>query len=131
MESEKNIKKGKTNILAEDDRFIARAYNDGFMRAGYDVIYAEDGAKALEKLKGAKPDIILLDVIMPEKNGFEVLTEIKKDENLKSIPVIILSNLGQDSDIKKGKDLGADDYFIKSNLSISEVLEKIEMHIKK
>jgi DNA-binding response OmpR family regulator len=125
------IKKNKTIFLAEDDRFIARAYNDGFTRAGYDVIYAEDGAKAIEKLKGAQPDIILLDVIMPEKNGFEVLTEIKQDENLKNIPIIILSNLGQDSDIKKGKDLGADDYFIKSNLSISEVLEKIEMHIKK
>ena len=122
-------KKNKV-FLAEDDKFISRAYQDGLGRAGFEVISAFDGEEALKKIKETIPDIILLDVIMPEKNGFEVLEEIKADNKFKKIPVIILSNLGQDTDIQKGRELGAVDYLIKSNFSIGEVVEKIKKYIK-
>ncbi len=113
-------------LLAEDDKFISKAYQDGLGRAGFKVIAAYDGNEALKKAREEKPDIVLLDLIMPEKNGFETLEEIKADNDLKNIPIIILSNLGQDSDIQRGRDLGANDYLIKSNFSIKEVIEKIK-----
>ena len=118
-------------VLAEDDKFISRAYQDGLQRAGFTITTAYDGNEAVAKIKEVKPDLILLDIIMPEKNGFEVIEEIKQDAALSAIPIIILSNLGQDSDIQKGRALGANDYLIKSNLSMSEVIEKIKMYLKK
>ena len=116
-------------LLAEDDKFISKAYQDGLGRAGFEVIAAYDGNEALNKIKSKKPNIILLDLIMPEKNGFEVLEEIKADNDLKNIPIIILSNLGQSSDIQRGRDLGANDYLIKSNFSIKEVIEKMKEYV--
>jgi DNA-binding response OmpR family regulator len=118
-------------LLAEDDVFISRAYQDGLGRAGFNIIAAADGAEALKKAEAEVPDLILLDVIMPIKNGFEVLEELKKNEKLKNIPVIVLSNLGQDSDIEKGRKLGAADYLIKSNHSLREVAEKVSEHLSK
>ncbi len=123
-------KKSKKILLAEDDKFISLAYLDGLKRAGYDVEHAKDGKEALEKIKSYNPDLVFLDIIMPEMNGFEVLEEIKKDEKFKNLPVIILSNLGQDTDITKGKELGAVDYLIKANFSMAEVIEKIEFYLK-
>jgi DNA-binding response OmpR family regulator len=125
MTKQNNEKKIKI-VLAEDDKFISRAYFDGLSRSGFEVTQAFDGNEALIKIKEIKPDIILLDVIMPEKNGFEVLEELKQDDYLKRIPVIILSNLGQESDIQKGRKLGASDYMIKANYSMTEVIEKIK-----
>ena len=119
----------KKILLAEDDKFISRAYKDGMERAGFEMIIAFDGIEAIEKINREKPDLILLDLIMPDKNGFEVLEEIKMDDGLKNIPVVILSNLGQDSDIEKGKALGAADYLIKSNLSMKEVIEKVRFYL--
>lgn len=118
--------KKTTILLAEDDKFISLAYKDGLGRAGYEVIHVENGKEALKKAKNKKPDLILLDVIMPEMNGFEVLEALKKDKSTKNIPVVILSNLGQESDIEKGRKLGAVDYMIKSNFSLEEVSEKIK-----
>ncbi len=116
-------------LLVEDDKFLSRAYQDGLLRAGFEVIIALDGSEAIEKIKKEVPDLILLDLIMPVKNGFEVLEEIKKDNEFKNIPIIILSNLGQDSDINRGKELGAVDYLIKSDWSIQGVVEKVKEHI--
>lgn len=121
--------KMKKIILAEDDKFISMAYQDGLRREGFNVITAFNGIEALEKIRSEKPDIVLLDIIMPDKNGFEVLTEINSDPTINKIPVIIMSNLGQDNDIKKGKELGAKDYMIKANYSISEVVKKIKEYI--
>lgn len=118
-------------LLAEDDKFISRAYKDGLERAGFEIIIAFDGVEAIKKIREEKPDLILLDLIMPDKNGFEVLEEIKMDDALKNMRVIILSNLGQDSDIEKGKALGAADYLIKSNLSMKEVIEKVKFYLAK
>ncbi|MCK4540460.1 response regulator [Candidatus Parcubacteria bacterium] len=116
-------------LLAEDDKFISKAYQDGLGRAGFKVITAYDGNETLKKAREEKPDVVLLDLIMPEKNGFEALEEIKADNDLKNIPIIILSNLGQDSDIQRGRDLGANDYLIKSNFSIREIIEKIKEYV--
>jgi len=116
-------------LLAEDDSFIQKAYKDGFERKNFDVLVAGDGEVAINLMKSNKPDIVLLDLIMPKKNGFDVLKEMKSDEDLKNIPVIVLSNLGQDSDVDKCKTMGAVDYLIKSDYSIPEILEKIKEHI--
>jgi DNA-binding response OmpR family regulator len=128
---ETNNGKVKKILLAEDDQFISRAYKDGLGRAGYKIITAMDGREALKKIRSEEPDMVLLDLIMPEKNGFEVLEEMKKDKALKNIPVIVLSNLGQESDVDQGKKLGAVDYLIKSNVSIKEVIEVIKLHLAK
>ena len=121
----------KKILLAEDDKFINRAYTDGLTQAGFEVISTHDGQEALEKIKSEKLDLILLDLVMPIKNGFEVMEEIKPDKELNKIPIIILSNLGQESDIEKGKSLGAVDYLIKSNFSMKEVIDKIKLFFAK
>jgi DNA-binding response OmpR family regulator len=122
----KSTEKTKKILLAEDDQFISRAYKDGLTRAGFDMTVALDGLEALEKIRQIHPDMVLLDLIMPGKNGFEVLEEMKADKELKDIPVVILSNLGQDSDVERGKSLGAVDYLIKSDISMKEVVESIK-----
>jgi len=124
-------KEQKKILLVEDDKYILRAYKDGLTRAGLEVITASDGMEAMRSVKLYKPDLILLDLILPIKNGFEVLEEMKMDDELKNIPVVILSNLGQDSDIEKGKALGAIDYLIKTSLSMKEVIEKVKFHLAK
>ncbi len=126
----KKKKKAKI-LLAEDDKFISLAYKDGLERSGFHVIVANDGVEAIKKFKSEKPDLVLLDIIMPQKNGFEVLEEIKKSKKQKNIPIIILSNLGQDTDIKKSRELGASDYLIKSNFSMSEVVNKVKKYLDK
>lgn len=121
----------KTILLAEDDKFISRAYKVGFEKAGLHVVLACDGTDALEKIRKEKIDIVLLDIIMPQKNGFEVLSEIKRDQALRHIPVVMLSNLGQDSDMVKAKSMGALDYMVKSNFSMKDVVEKVSQWINK
>ena len=122
-------KKKRTVVLIEDDRYYRLAYQDGLKEAGFDVFLAGNGKEGLKLVQSEKPDLILLDLIMPIKNGFETLEELKMDDKLKEIPVIILSNLGQDSDIEKAKALGSTDYLIKSNFSMKEVIEKIKFHL--
>jgi DNA-binding response OmpR family regulator len=119
----------KKVLLAEDDRFIARAYEAGLERAGFDMLVVYDGKEAMNIIKREKPDIVLLDLVMPIKNGFEVLEEIQLDETLQHIPVVVLSNLGQESDIKKGTELGAVDYLVKSDYSMKEVIEKVKENL--
>lgn len=118
-------------LLVEDDQMISRAYQIGMKREGFAVVPAFDGSEALEILKRTIPNIILLDLIMPNKNGFDVLTELKADQRLKNIPVIILSNLGQEADVERGKALGAVDYLIKSDLSINDVITKVNKYLNK
>ena len=118
-------------LLVEDDKFISRAYKDGIERAGFVITVASDGRESMKIMQAENPDLVLLDLVLPMKNGFEVLSEMKMDEKLKDIPVIILSNLGQESDIQKGKDLGAVDYLIKSNFTMKQVILKIKEHLTK
>jgi DNA-binding response OmpR family regulator len=123
---------GKAEILlVEDDTFIAGMYQAKLSMLGYTVRTAEDGEIGWAELQKAAPDILLLDVVLPKKDGFEVLTEIRKDPKLKSLPVILLTNLGQKPDVERGLQLGADDYIIKAHFTPSEVVEKVEKMLKK
>lgn len=123
-------KKKNKILLAEDDRLICRAYEASLKQEGFEVVLAGDGEEALQKISDFTPDLILLDLIMPNKNGFEFLEAIKPDAKLKKIPVIVLSNLGQDSDVERAKALGAVDYLIKSDSSIQKIVEKASEYLK-
>lgn len=113
-------------LLVEDDTFLSDMYVTKFSRLGYDIDTAYDGEEGLKKIKKQKPDIILLDIRLPIKNGFEVLKELKQDDATKKIPVLLLTNLGQKEDIEKGIKLGARDYMIKSQFTPQEVVEKVK-----
>jgi two-component system alkaline phosphatase synthesis response regulator PhoP len=117
-------------LVAEDDRFLANAYRVKLTKSGFEVEIARDGQEAITLLKANKADLILLDLMMPVKDGFTTLEEIKKDPMLKDIPVIIASNLGQKEDIDKGLALGAVDYVVKSDLSLDTLVQKIQSFIK-
>ncbi len=123
------MSEAKKILVTEDDKFLVNVLLSKLSKEGFEVIHAFDGEEALAKVREKKPDLILLDLILPVKDGFDVLKELKENETTKNIPVIILSNLGQDEDVKRGQDLGADDYLIKTNLSLKEVVEKIKEHL--
>ncbi len=119
----------KTKILiVEDDKFLVRAIGDHLQREGFEVITAFNGEEGLRDIEQEKPDLVLLDLIIPQKDGFEVLVETKgsSDRKIKNIPIVILSNLGQESDIKKGLELGAADYLIKTEFSMKGIVKKIK-----
>lgn len=119
MSDQKNI------LLIEDDDFIARAYKVGLEQAGFEVEVAVDGASGLEAIRRDGHALILLDIILPKMDGFDVLQKLKQEQPTQKIPVIILSNLGQDSDIERGRALGAVDYLVKANSSMDDVVKKI------
>ena len=123
-------KKKKDILVIEDDQFLVKVYMSKLKKEGYDVRIAYDGNEGIAEVEKKKPDIILLDLILPGIDGFEVLEKIKADTKLAKVPVIILSNLGQDEDIKRGKKLGVVDYFVKANTSLSAIIQKIEKYIK-
>lgn len=114
-------------MVVEDDAFVMDIYKLKLEQEGYKVMLAIDGIEATEKLQNERPDLILLDILMPKMSGLEVLEKIKKDDSLKNIPVILLTNLSQKAEITKGLELGANDYLIKSHFTPSEVLSKIKM----
>lgn len=113
-------------LVVEDDRFLVSAYRAKLEKSGYEVQIASDGDEALAVLKNFMPDAMLLDLVMPKRDGFSTLEEIKKDERLSKIPIIVTSNLGQKEDIDKAMALGANDYIIKSDLSIEELVSKVQ-----
>lgn len=117
-------------LLAEDDKFISKAYGNGLEQAGFEVFVAPDGIKAEKMIKEHKPDLVLLDLVLPEKDGFDVLKKIKKDKKLKDIPVLALSNLGQDSDIEKCKELGVEDYLVKTDYTMKKVVDKVRSYLE-
>jgi DNA-binding response OmpR family regulator len=119
----------KKILVVEDDTYLANAYRVKLSKSGFDVQLAYDGNEALDKLKTFIPDVILLDLIMPKKDGFATLSEIKASETLKQIPVIVASNLGQKEDVEKATKLGAKDFFIKSDVSLAQIIEKINKMI--
>lgn len=112
-------------LLAEDDRILRKAGEVSLKKKGFDVIPAVDGEDALAKAREHKPDLILLDVMMPKMHGFDVLHALKGDAAVRHIPVIMLTNLEQASDIKRAKDEGAHSYLVKSNMNLDELAGKI------
>ncbi|MDP3971166.1 MAG: response regulator [bacterium] len=119
----------KNILLVEDEEILYDIYIKMLTERGYNVILANNGKKGYKILRKEKPDLVLLDILLPVMDGFMFLKKIKKDASIKNIPVIILSNLGQDSDIAKGLELGAVDYCIKNSTSIDELLEKIKKYL--
>ncbi len=120
------MSKTLTILVAEDDKFLATAITDKLSREGFVVVRAANGEEAISFAEHTVPDLVLLDVIMPKKTGFEVLAALKSNEATKSIPVIILSNLGQESDVEKAKSLGAVDYLIKSDVQMGEIVARVK-----
>lgn len=118
-------------LIIEDEEVLLKMYTLKFSNQRFEVFGAENGAKGLEIAKKEKPDIILLDIIMTPIDGFETLKELKGDEKTKHIPVILLSNLGQEEDIKRGRELGAVDYLVKADMTPMAVVEKVKKILEK
>ncbi|KKQ52662.1 MAG: Two component transcriptional regulator, winged helix family [Parcubacteria group bacterium GW2011_GWD2_38_12] len=118
-------------VLVEDDQFLSKILILRLVEEGFDVVLADNGQDAAGVIKKENPNIVLLDLLLPKKNGFEVLEEIKLDAKINQIPVIILSNLGQQTDINKGLKLGATDYLVKANFGIKDIVSKIKEHLAK
>jgi two-component system alkaline phosphatase synthesis response regulator PhoP/two-component system response regulator VicR len=114
----------KRILLAEDDRFLRRAAEAALKRAGFTVLAAADGEEALRMARAEKPDLVLLDLIMPKLQGFEVLKALKADPGTATIPVVVLSNLGQDGDVQRALEGGAVAYLVKANLSLDELVSR-------
>jgi DNA-binding response OmpR family regulator len=120
------VESKKTILIVEDDKFLRDLMNQKLIREGFDTAEAVDGEEGIIKIKEVKPDLVLLDLILPGIDGFEVLTKVKEDPTLSAIPIIVLSNLGQKDDIERGLQLGAKDYLIKAHFTPGEVIEKIK-----
>lgn len=118
-------------LIIDDDPFILDIYALKFKERGFEVDFAQNGKDGLKKATEQKPEVILLDVVMPGMDGFEVLRELKKDQNTRSIKVVVLTNIGQKEEVERGKALGADDYIIKAHFAPSEVVEKVNSVLQK
>jgi len=120
----------KTILIVEDDKFLRGLIAQKLIKKGYEISEATDGEQGIKKIKEERPDLVLLDLILPGIDGFEVLTRTKTDPALAQIPVIILSNLGQSEDIDRGLKLGATDYLIKAHFTPDEIIEKVKNALK-
>jgi len=121
----------KKILIVEDDSFVAEVYLAKLTEMGYEAVLAQNGKEGLDALKNGKIDLILLDILMPVMGGAEMLEEMKKKEEWKSVPVILLTNVGEKDSIQKMRNLGVKDYLIKSHFTPAEVIEKIEAVLKK
>lgn len=116
----------KVILFIEDESALQKTFGDILRQEGYEMISALDGEIGLRLAKDKKPDLILLDLILPKVNGFEVLKKIKEDKETKDIPVIVLTNLEGIGDVEKAIELGATTYLVKASYSLEEVVQKIK-----
>ncbi len=116
----------KKILIIEDDSFLSEMYLAKFNQSDFQAEVATDGKEGLNKVKSFNPDLILLDIVLPKMDGFEVLKELKKDSELKNIPVVLLTNLGQKNEVEKGLSLGADEYIIKAHFTPSAVVNRVK-----
>ncbi len=119
----------KIIFIVEDDTFLAKAYEMRFKNEIVDVWLAHDGNQAMEYVKKEPADVVLLDLMLPGVSGFDVLAAMRKSDKWKSVPVIVLSNLGDDADIERGRALGATDYLVKASVRMDDVVKKVKQHI--
>jgi CheY-like chemotaxis protein len=119
----------KRILLVEDDRFLRKATEAMLRRHGFTVCTAADGEEALQRMQAEIPDLVLLDLIMPKLQGFEVLRIMKQNPATKQIPVVVLSNLGQESDVQQALQGGAIAYLIKANLSLQDLVAQVQKFI--
>ena len=120
----------KKILIIEDDSMISSMYKIKLEQAGFFVVIAENGVEGIKLTISQKPNLILLDVMLPQMDGFAVLQKIKTDKKTKKIPVIMLTNLGTTEDMKKGMDLGADEYLVKANLTPNQISDEINKILK-
>ena len=120
----------KNILVIEDDKFLRELISQKLLKEGYNLSEAIDGEEGIRKIKEEKPDLVLLDLILPGIDGFEVLSKAKEDQEIKDIPVIVLSNLGQKEDVEKGIGLGAVDYLVKAHFTPSEIIQKVKNILK-
>jgi DNA-binding response OmpR family regulator len=120
---------GKKVMIFEDDDFLRSLVVTKLQKESLLVATNVDGANALAGVKAEKPDIILLDLMLPAASGFDILKELRNDAETKDIKVIIFSNLGDEEDITKGNELGATDYLVKSNFTLDELVEKLKVSL--
>ena len=123
---DKEEKKEKKIVLVEDDSLMSSILATHLIKEGFDIISVTEGAQAFERIQAEQPSIVLLDIVLPGVGGFDILAKLKQDESTKSIPVLILSNLGSKEEIERGIDLGAEDYLVKANSMVEEITGKIQ-----
>ena len=121
----------KKILIIEDDPFLSEIYVIKFEEAGFEVSLAEDGSIGLQKAKDEQPDVLILDIVMPNLDGLGVLKLMKAEQETKDIPIIILSNLGEKEDVEKGLELGASAYIIKAHYTPAEVVAKVKSILNK
>ena len=119
----------KKILLVEDEEIMIDLLQKKLTKEGYEISVAKDGEEGLKAMREVKPDLILLDIIMPKMGGFEVMTEMQKDKTLAKIPVIVISNSGQPVEIDRAQKLGAKDWLIKTEFDPQEVIDKVKKHI--
>lgn len=120
----------KRILIIEDEVTLQRALSEFLIAEGFEVINASDGEEGLDMVKTKNPDLILLDIILPKRDGFEVLSEIKKDEKTDHVPVVLLTNLEAAEDVERAFNAGATTYLVKSNYKLEEVVKKIKEILK-
>lgn len=118
-------------LLIEDDKFLGELLTERFQKSGLDFVLAVDGEEALEKIRTKAPDLIILDLVLPGIDGYEVLKHLKDNKDFAKIPVIILSNLGQKEEIERGLELGAVDFIVKAHFDLNNIVKKIEQVLAK
>lgn len=123
--------KKKKILMIEDNIFLRKLYRDKLTREGFTFIEATNGIEGINKSITEKPDLIILDLILPRKNGFDVLDDLRKDSRTKDIPVVVLSNLGQEMDVKEALSRGAQEYLVKTDTRLEEVIKKIKKWLPK
>lgn len=120
----------KKILIIEDEKFLLEMYQSRFEKEDYQVLAAMSGRVGLELAQKEKPDLIILDILMPGMDGYEVIKKLKKDSQTEKIPILVFSNLGQQEEINQGLKLGADDYVVKTDLTPSELINKVERMLK-
>lgn len=119
------MKTKKKILIIEDDSILLKAMQEFLSADGFDVITASDGEEGLRFARSKSPDLVLLDIILPKVNGFEVLKEIKDNPQIKKVPIVLLTNLGGLNDVEKALALGASTYLVKSDYKLEEISQKI------
>jgi len=119
----------KKVLIVEDEKILAELLAKKLKEEGYDTVLAQDGEEGFKKIKEEKPDLILLDIVMPKMGGFEVLEEMQKTSEIKNIPVIVISNSGQPVEISRALELGVKDYLIKTQFDPDEVINKVKRQV--
>lgn len=129
METETTTPKQKI-LIVEDDFFVRDLYSRELAREGFEVVTAEDGPEGLLKILEEKPALVLLDIMLPKMSGLEVLKKVKEKEEVKDIPVVLLTNLGQDTVIREGFTLGAVGYLIKAAYTPTQIIEEVKKFLR-